>query len=56
MALQGETGLWAFLFVLSKIVELGDTAFLVLRKRPIIFLHWSASPATSGEGRKKGWV
>lgn len=33
-------GYWAFLFVLSKVAELGDTAFLVLRKRPIIFLHW----------------
>jgi len=31
---------WAFLFVLSKVVELGDTAFIVLRKQPLIFLHW----------------
>jgi len=31
---------WAWLFVLSKVVELGDTAFIVLRKQPLIFLHW----------------
>ena len=34
-----RTALWAFLFAFSKIIELGDTSFLVLRKRPIIFLH-----------------
>ncbi|XP_006988281.1 very long chain fatty acid elongase 3 [Peromyscus maniculatus bairdii] len=31
---------WSCLFVLSKIVELGDTAFIILRKRPLIFVHW----------------
>ncbi|XP_020753455.1 very long chain fatty acid elongase 3 [Odocoileus virginianus] len=31
---------WSFLFVLSKVVELGDTAFIILRKRPLIFVHW----------------
>ncbi|VDM64337.1 unnamed protein product [Angiostrongylus costaricensis] len=31
---------WACLFAFSKVAELGDTLFLVLRKRPVIFLHW----------------
>ena len=29
-----------FLFVLSKVVEFGDTIFIVLRKTPLNFLHW----------------
>lgn len=32
--------LWAYLFVLSKLVEFGDTLFIVLRKTPLNFLHW----------------
>jgi elongation of very long chain fatty acids protein 6 len=31
---------WAWLFVLSKVAELGDTSFIILRKRPLLFLHW----------------
>lgn len=31
---------WAWAFVLSKVMELGDTIFIVLRKQPLIFLHW----------------
>ncbi len=36
----GEVGLWAFLFIISKIPELVDTVFIVLRKKPLILLHW----------------
>lgn len=34
------SGFWTWLFVLSKLPELGDTLFIVLRKQPLIFLHW----------------
>ncbi|KAF3429560.1 hypothetical protein E2986_13621 [Frieseomelitta varia] len=33
-------GYWSYLFALSKLVEFGDTFFIVLRKQPLIFLHW----------------
>ncbi|CAD1469085.1 unnamed protein product, partial [Heterotrigona itama] len=33
-------GYWGYIFALSKLVEFGDTFFIILRKQPLIFLHW----------------
>lgn len=32
--------LWSYMFAWSKVFELGDTIFIVLRKQKLIFLHW----------------
>lgn len=32
--------LWTWLFTFSKVVELGDTFFLIAKKTPVQFLHW----------------
>ncbi|KAI1714522.1 GNS1/SUR4 family domain-containing protein [Ditylenchus destructor] len=37
---QGVSGYWTEKFAFSKVFELIDTAFIVARKRPLIFLHW----------------
>ncbi|VDM27784.1 unnamed protein product [Toxocara canis] len=37
---DGVTSYWSLMFLISKAVELGDTFFIVLRKRPLIFLHY----------------
>lgn len=37
---KGLSGYFSFLFCVSKIAELGDTIILVLRKKPLILLHW----------------
>lgn len=35
-----RAGFWFMLFAFSKFVEFGDTFFLVVKKKPVIFLHW----------------
>lgn len=37
---HGAAGLWTLLFIYSKYFELLDTAFIILRKRRLSFLHW----------------
>ncbi|GMR47021.1 hypothetical protein PMAYCL1PPCAC_17216, partial [Pristionchus mayeri] len=39
-ATKGVAPFWCFLFFVSKFVEMGDTLFIVLRKKPLIFLHY----------------
>ncbi|KAK0402798.1 hypothetical protein QR680_016538 [Steinernema hermaphroditum] len=39
-AMTGKNGFWGYLFTLSKLAEFGDTLFIVLRKKPLIFLHY----------------
>ena len=36
----GSTKCWGYLYTVSKIFELGDTLFIVLRKQKLVFLHW----------------
>lgn len=38
--IYGSSGLWAYLFAVSKAFEFIDTIFIVFRKQPLIFLHY----------------
>ena len=37
---MGEVGFFVALFIYSKLAELFDTLWLLLRKSPVILLHW----------------
>eukprot|EP00758_Cryptobia_borreli_P008354 Tbor_TRINITY_DN5382_c5_g1::TRINITY_DN5382_c5_g1_i1::g.4249::m.4249/K10203/ELOVL6; elongation of very long chain fatty acids protein 6 len=37
---EGKVGFWLAAFILSKIPEMIDTVFLIIQKKPVIFLHW----------------
>lgn len=37
---EGVSGVWNILFTFSKVLELIDTLFVVLRKQRLILLHW----------------
>ncbi len=36
----GPTAVWVYIFTFEKLLALGDTAFIVLRKQKLRFLHW----------------
>lgn len=38
-SMSGRLGWWMYVFYLSKFYELGDTVIMVLKKRPLNFLH-----------------
>ena len=37
---SNSINMWGYFFAMSKVLELGDTFFLVVKKSKILFLHW----------------
>ncbi|GMS94386.1 hypothetical protein PENTCL1PPCAC_16561, partial [Pristionchus entomophagus] len=36
----GETGYYVWIYHMIRLFEFGDTIFIILKKQPLIFLHW----------------
>ena len=46
---SGYVGMFVFLFIYSKLFEMVDTVFLILRKNPVRLLHWCVTGDVTGD-------